>query len=272
MATMTTALSKYSCSGISMLPAGVFSKPVSAVSSRHFKRLASLLSQSSIIVFEKWPEIMSSWCFTYNGRMISFNSSANSKHLIFDGLSKRSIMPVTPPCFRASVWVSQPYWINFEAYPGSMPAATILSKHSTAPVCNMPHKMVCSPIKSLLTSAMKLLNKTPARCPPVAAAYALASSRPSPLGSFSGCTAMSVGTPKPRLYSSRTSVPGHFGATMMTVKSSRTCMPSSTMLKPWLYERVAPCFINGITWDTTALCCLSGVKFSTKSASGMSSS
>ena len=69
-------------------------------------------------------------------------------------------------------------------------------------------------------------------------------------GSFSGCTAISVGTPKPRLYSfcitfpvsdvqcchaigtnsekmikfsnclsSRTSVPGHLGATMTTVRS-----------------------------------------------------
>jgi len=35
-------------------------------------------------------------------------------------------------------------------------------------------------------------------------------SSPSPLGSFSGCTAIKVGTPKPRLYSSRTSVPGDF--------------------------------------------------------------
>ena len=43
-----------------------------------------------------------------------------------------------------------------------------------------------------------------------------------------------VGTPKPRLYSSRTSVPGHLGAIITTVRSLRICCPSSTMLKPWL--------------------------------------
>jgi len=32
MATMTMALSKYSCSGMFIVPAGVFSKPVSACS------------------------------------------------------------------------------------------------------------------------------------------------------------------------------------------------------------------------------------------------
>jgi len=83
---------------------------------------------------------------------------------------------------------------------------------------------------------------------------------------------MSVGTPKPRLYSSRTSVPGHFGATMITVRSSRTFMPSSTMLKPCEYARVAPFFIFGITSLTTDVCCLSGVKFNTRSAVGIRSS
>ena len=34
-----------------------------------------------------------------------------------------------------------------------------------------------------------------------------------------------AGAPNPRLYSSRTSVPGHFGATMMTVRSGRTRIP-----------------------------------------------
>jgi ketol-acid reductoisomerase len=41
-------------------PAGVFSKPLSAVSARHFNKFTSPLSQSSIIVLEKWPEIISS--------------------------------------------------------------------------------------------------------------------------------------------------------------------------------------------------------------------
>lgn len=83
---------------------------------------------------------------------------------------------------------------------------------------------------------------------------------------------MSVGTPKPRLYSSRTSVPGHLGATMITVRSGRICMPSSTTLKPCEYASVAPCFICGMMALTTAVCCLSGVRLSTMSACGISSS
>jgi len=39
----------------------------------------------------------------------------NSKALIFAGLDKRSIIFVIPPYFKASVMVSQPYCINFEA-------------------------------------------------------------------------------------------------------------------------------------------------------------
>ena len=50
----------------------------------------------------------------------------------------------------------------------------------------MPHKIVCSPIKSDLTSATNEDSKTPALWPPVATAYALAISRPNPKGSFSG--------------------------------------------------------------------------------------
>ncbi len=62
--------------------------------------------------------------------------------------------------------------------------------------------------------------------------------RPQPLrsGSFSGCTAISVGMPKPRVYSTRTSEPGPLGAIITTVMSRRTCMPSSTMLKPCEYQ------------------------------------
>lgn len=51
-----------------------------------------------------------------------------------------------------------------------MPLAVILSKERTAPVWSMPHRIVCSPIRSDLTSATKDDSSTPARSPPVAAA------------------------------------------------------------------------------------------------------
>ncbi len=92
--------------------------------------------------------------------------------------------------------------------------------------------MVCSPIKSDFTSATNEECNTPALLPPVATAYALANSKPSFLGSFSGWTAIKVGTPKPLLYSSLNSVPGDFGAIIITVKSSLIFIPSSTILKP----------------------------------------
>ena len=38
-----------------------------------------------------------------------------------------SIIPEIPPCFKASVMVSQPYWMNLEAYPASIPFSIILS-------------------------------------------------------------------------------------------------------------------------------------------------
>mmetsp|Transcript_16226 Transcript_16226/g.50199 ORF Transcript_16226/g.50199 Transcript_16226/m.50199 type:complete len:292 (+) Transcript_16226:705-1580(+) len=204
--------------------------------------------------------------------MMPLSSSERSNALSLDGLSRRSIMPVMPPCLSASVMVSQPYWMSLDAYPASTPRSIMWSKHSTDPVWSMPHRIVCSPMRSDLTSATNDDSSTPARSPPVAAAYALACASPLPSGSLTGCTAMSVGTPNPRLYSSRTSVPGHFGATMMTVRSSLTCMPSSTMLKPCEYASVAPCFIIGMTSETTAVCCLSGVRFRTRSADGTSSS
>ena len=47
--------------------------------------------------------------------MMPLSSSLSSNALIFDGLSRRSIMPVMPPCLSASVIVSQPYWTSFEA-------------------------------------------------------------------------------------------------------------------------------------------------------------
>jgi len=103
-----------------------------------------------------------------------------------------------------------------------MPSAIILSYPMMDAVCNMPHRMVCSPIRSDFTSATNEEASTPARLPPVAEASALAVSKPLPSGSFSGCTAIRVGTPNPRLYSSRTSVPGHFGAHITTVISGRT--------------------------------------------------
>src|ERR1035437_8753266 len=52
------------------------------------------------------------------------------------------------------------------------------------PVCNKPHKMVCSPIRSDFTSATKDESKTPALCPPVPTQYALAISIPSDLNLF----------------------------------------------------------------------------------------
>ena len=55
-------------------------------------------------------------------------------------------------------------------------------------------------------------------------------------------------------------------------RAHRTCMPSSTMLKPCEYASVAPCFMWGITAFTTAVCCLSGVRLSTMSAVGISCS
>ena len=91
-------------------------------------------------------------------------------------------------------------------------------------------------------------------------------------GSFSGCTAINVGTPKPLKYSSLTSVPGHFGATIITVMSSLIIVPSSTILKPWEKDKTEFFFINGTTVETTLVWFLSGVKFITTSASGINSS
>ena len=67
------------------------------------------------MVLEKWPVMMSSWCLAYRGCMISLSSAAISKHLILEGLSRRSIMPVMPPCLSASVIVSHPYWMSLDA-------------------------------------------------------------------------------------------------------------------------------------------------------------
>ncbi len=54
------------------------------------------------------------------------------------------------------------------------------------PVCSTPHNIVCSPIKSDLTSATNEDSRTPALWPPVATAYALAKSRPFDCGSLAG--------------------------------------------------------------------------------------
>jgi hypothetical protein len=48
------------------------------------------------------------------------------------------------------------------------------------------------------------------------------------------------------------------GAIMTTVMSLRICSPSSTMLKPWLYQRAEPFFIRGMMAPMTGECCLSG--------------
>ena len=47
--------------------------------------------------------------------MMSFISSASSNARSFAGFDSRSIMCVTPPYLSASVTVSQPYWISFDA-------------------------------------------------------------------------------------------------------------------------------------------------------------
>ena len=54
------------------------------------------------------------------------------------------------------------------------------------PVCSTPQRIVCSPIKSDFTSAINDELRTPALSPPVETAYALANSKPSFFGSFSG--------------------------------------------------------------------------------------
>src|SRR5574344_2100325 len=127
---------------------------------------------------------------------MSFNSSAMLKAKILAGLLKRSIILVMPPNFNDSPIVSQPNCNNLHAYPASIPQDTILSNERRDAVCNIPQRIVCSPIRSDLTSATKEDSKQPALSPPVPAAQALAISQPSPLGSFCGRTALNVLTQK----------------------------------------------------------------------------
>src|SRR4029079_17219258 len=77
-----------------------------------------------------------------------------------------------------------------------------------------PHRTACSPNRSVSVSSVKLCLMPPARRPPIARAYDLASSQALPLSSFS--TATSTGTPRPSTYSRRTRWPGPLGATMAT--------------------------------------------------------
>ena len=150
-----------------------------------------------------------------------------------------------------------------------MPFAVILFQHTIVPACSIPHKIVCSPIKSDFTSATKDDSRTPALLPPIATASAFASAQPRPAGSFSGCTAIRSGTPKPRWNSCQTSVPGPFGAHMITVSSFGICMPSSTILNPCEYQIVTPLRAYFKTSVITGVCCLSGVRFPITSAEGI---
>ena len=52
--------------------------------------------------------------------------------------------------------------MSLEAYPGLIPFSTILLNERIEPVCKTPQSIVCSPIKSDLTSATKDDSKTPA--------------------------------------------------------------------------------------------------------------
>jgi hypothetical protein len=62
---------------------------------------------------------------------------------------------------------------------------------------------------------------TPARRPPMAAAYESATSRA--FFDASWCTAISIGTPPPAAYVERTVCPGAFGAIITTSRSARGC-------------------------------------------------
>ena len=192
--------------------------------------------------------------------------------LIFAGLERRSIMLVIPPHLRASEITFQPCIKSFVAYSGLIPSETILSKQTIVPACSIPQRIVCSPIRSDLTSATKEDSRTPALLPPIPTARAFAIAQPFPSGSFAGCTAIRSGTPNPRWNSCHTSVPGPFGAHMITVISGRICIPSSIMLNPCEYQRAEPFFIFFITSVITGVCCLSGVRLPTKSAVGIISS
>ena len=109
--------------------------------------------------------------------------------------------------------------------------STILSKHRMAPVCSMPQRMVCSPIRSDLTSAMKDDCNTPARVATGAGGVGLGQFRPSP-GVVFRMNRYQGGAPRNRACTLANLSARALGATMMTVISSRIFMPSSTMLKP----------------------------------------
>ena len=115
IAIINTPWSKYSCSLILPSYFGAFSKAVLPVSSRHFNRFASPFAQSSIITRENSPLMISSMCLANKNANSSLICSANSNARNFALLDKRSIINVIPPCFKASVMVSQPYCTNLPA-------------------------------------------------------------------------------------------------------------------------------------------------------------
>ena len=71
--------------------------------------------RSSIMVLEKCPVMMSSWCFSLQRAhdVLEFLRQVEGADLC--RLDRRSIILVMPPCLRPSVTVSQPYWISLDA-------------------------------------------------------------------------------------------------------------------------------------------------------------
>ncbi|MNE47405.1 hypothetical protein D3C80_1418120 [compost metagenome] len=77
--------------------------------------MASSSAQSAIMPRENSPAMMSSMCFSNSGRIRVRSCSDSSKARSLAGLERRSIIRLMPPCFRASVMVSQPNWISLPA-------------------------------------------------------------------------------------------------------------------------------------------------------------
>ena len=78
------------------------------ITKSEIKEEVSSLDEEPPKTHENSPDIILSICFLNKGVMIDFNFSDNSKALILAGLERRSIILVIPPCFKASVIVSQP--------------------------------------------------------------------------------------------------------------------------------------------------------------------
>ena len=127
---------------------------------------------------------------------------------IFPGFERRSIILVMPRALMPRSLL--PTILNQFCSESSINTLfDHLVKHSSEPVCSIPHKMVCSPIRSDFTSAT---NDDQDACSIAARSRRIRFSdrQTITVGIISGCTAMSVGT-RTLALSSRTSVPGHLG-------------------------------------------------------------